>query len=111
MKGIVKNINRLLAMLLLAVFAFAIMPRELWHHCESENHHYHSSASHSGEHEMAAAEDCPVCDFQLLPYYYSIAAAQWDTPDVFIPKTAALYQDVKPEIIQEVPVRGPPAFL
>lgn len=97
-----------MAILFLGVFAFVIVPRNLWHHHDSVEHVHHSGGQ-SGP-ELSASDDCPICDFQLLPYHFQLDEVTFSVPTEVSTKLFVFYEGLLPSPFQEIAARGPPTL-
>lgn len=105
-----RNTSRLSAALLLAVFSFVMVPREVWHTCQRTRHHYLSHHS-DGQQALQNSDACPICDFQLLPYIFSADEVALFKPVVYIDQSQELTQAYHAQLLFETPSRAPPAVV
>ncbi len=106
MAKLLEYTTRFMAMLFLALFTFVSMPAELWHdHAPVKNDHHHRGDSGSG---IIADADCPICDFQLLPYHFCVGEVVFQFQGEVCTALFVFYEGHYPSPFQEMATRGPP---
>ncbi len=68
--NLLKTYTRPLAVLMLALLALVLLPRELWHEHEETRQNFQQE---SGLSYASHDDDCALCDFQLPPYEQQLA--------------------------------------
>lgn len=101
--------QRFLSIAMLAIFAVVILPKELWH-----EHPHGKHPGHQIDHQeliLESSEDCPICDFQLLPYTADLPLPEVGvvliSPEVRLPQNT----DPVKAVVLGYSGRAPPALL
>lgn len=98
-----KRLRPLIAMLLLGVLSFVVLPRELFHDCALDHAHTQTTS-----HGAIVSADCPICH-QALPVYQGETIVVVATMRTLIGVQAGALAPQIPGIWCEAPCsRGPP---